>query len=233
MEIKVLASGSSGNCYLIDGEERLLLEAGIPIRKIKEGLNFQLSTVAGCLVSHGHMDHAKAAKDLLRSSVDCFMSAETAADLNLNGEHRLRLVEPLKQVEIGKWSILPFQAVHDAPALGYLIAGYGERVLYLTDSAYSPYRFEGLTRILLEVNFDRQTLKENLKRGVIDSHLYQRLLKTHLGLETAVEFFKAQDLSKLREIHILHLSSRNANEERIKKAIQAVTGVPVMIAGGE
>ena len=233
MEIKVLASGSGGNCYLIDGEERLLIEAGIPIRKIKEGLNFQLSTVAGCLVSHSHMDHAKAAKDVMRAGITVHMSADTAEDLKLGGEHRLRLVEPLKQIQVGNYTILPFKAVHDAPAMGYLIAGYGEKVLYLTDSSYSPYRFEGLTRILIEVNFDRQTLKENLKRGVVDSYLYQRLLKTHLGLETAVEFFRQNDLSKLREVRVLHISDRNANEERIKKAIQAATGVPVFIAGGD
>lgn len=158
------------------------------------------------------------------------MSAETAEDLKLNGEHRLRIVEPLKQVEIGNYSILPFKAVHDAPALGYLIAGEGIKIAYITDSAYSPYKFSGVTHYMIEINFDRQTLKENLKRGVVDSYLYQRLLKTHLGLETAVEFFKANDLSKLREIRVLHLSDRNANEERIKREIQKVTGVPVFIS---
>lgn len=44
MDIKVLGSGSKGNCYLIDdGSTSLLLECGIPIKRIREGLGFRLS----------------------------------------------------------------------------------------------------------------------------------------------------------------------------------------------
>ena len=60
MEIKVLASGSSGNAYRIsDGETALLLDAGIPIRVIKEALNFQVRNLDGCLITHEHGDHIK------------------------------------------------------------------------------------------------------------------------------------------------------------------------------
>ena len=67
MDIKILASGSSGNAYYVDGEMPLLLEAGIPFRAIQQKLNFKISQLAGCLVSHEHMDHIRAAKDLLRA----------------------------------------------------------------------------------------------------------------------------------------------------------------------
>jgi phosphoribosyl 1,2-cyclic phosphodiesterase len=56
VEVKVLASGSSGNCYLInDGRTKILLEAGIPIKKIREATGFQLSQVSGALISHCHL----------------------------------------------------------------------------------------------------------------------------------------------------------------------------------
>ena len=42
---------------------------------------------------------------------------------------------------------------------------------------------------------------------------------------------KANDLSNLEEIHLIHLSSNNANAEQIKTSIQEVTGVPVYIGG--
>jgi phosphoribosyl 1,2-cyclic phosphodiesterase len=55
MEIKVLASGSSGNCYRISNESgAFLIECGLTIRKIKEGLNFRLSEIDFCLISHSH-----------------------------------------------------------------------------------------------------------------------------------------------------------------------------------
>ena len=42
---------------------------------------------------------------------------------------------------------------------------------------------------------------------------------------------EANDLSKLEEIHLIHLSSNNANATYIKQSIQEVTGVPVYVGG--
>ena len=56
MNIKVIGSGSSGNCYRIDdGKTALLIECGLPIKKIKEKLNFNLTGICGCLLSHSHL----------------------------------------------------------------------------------------------------------------------------------------------------------------------------------
>ena len=56
MEIKVIGTGSSGNCYLVsDGSSKILIECGLPMKKIKEGVEFNLSNVAGCLISHSHL----------------------------------------------------------------------------------------------------------------------------------------------------------------------------------
>ncbi len=176
-----------------------------------------------------HADHSKAAKDLLRAGIDCYMSKETAEALGLDG-HRVHIVTPNKTFSVGPWRVLPFPVVHDTPgALGFLIEGGSHKVCYITDSAYSPYRYNDVTVFMIEINFDRQTLRQNLAKGIIEMELYKRLLKTHLGLETAIEFFKANDLSKVVEVHVLHLSDTNANEERIKKAIQAVVGCPVYV----
>ena len=53
--IKVLATGSKGNCYLIEvGKEKLILELGIPFKEILKNLNFKLEGVVGACVSHKH-----------------------------------------------------------------------------------------------------------------------------------------------------------------------------------
>ena len=65
MNIKVIASGSSGNCYLIsDDKTSLLLDAGISFKQIQIGTNFNISNISGCFVTHRHIDHAKSIKDL-------------------------------------------------------------------------------------------------------------------------------------------------------------------------
>jgi metal-dependent hydrolase (beta-lactamase superfamily II) len=56
IEIKVLASSSKGNATIIsDGATTILLDCGIPVAQIKRHLNFNLSSVVGCLVSHEHL----------------------------------------------------------------------------------------------------------------------------------------------------------------------------------
>lgn len=56
MLIKPIASSSKGNCCVIDdGRSKLILDCGIPIKKIKEGVDFNLSNIAGCLISHSHL----------------------------------------------------------------------------------------------------------------------------------------------------------------------------------
>ena len=56
IDVRVLASGSSGNCYLVDdGSTKLLLEAGIPFKRIQQRLDWKTSELAGVLISHEHL----------------------------------------------------------------------------------------------------------------------------------------------------------------------------------
>ena len=61
MHLKCLGSSSAGNCYLLtsDSGETLILDCGIPIKEIKKGLNWDITGVVGCVVSHAHNDHNK------------------------------------------------------------------------------------------------------------------------------------------------------------------------------
>ena len=75
MKIEVIASGSSGNCYKVSNEDTtLLIECGIPYKKIQKALNFKTTDIDGVLVSHEHGDHSKACKDLIKSGVDLYMT---------------------------------------------------------------------------------------------------------------------------------------------------------------
>ena len=72
MELKVLATGSKGNCYILTSskKEKLIIECGIGIKKILEGLEFDLNGVCGCLVTHEHKDHSKSIKDIAKRGIE-------------------------------------------------------------------------------------------------------------------------------------------------------------------
>lgn len=231
MDIKVLASGSSGNCYYVsDGDSPILIECGIAWKQIQQGINFRTSELAGVLVSHEHQDHCKAFKDVMKAGVDCYISQGTADALRLSG-HRLKIVRALQQFSLGAWTVLPFDTIHDAAEpLGFLLAAGEEKVLYLTDTAYCKYRFRGLTRILIECNHSWDILQANVESGAVPAEMRRRVMRSHMSLSTVKEFLKANDLSAVREIHLIHLSDGNSDAERFKNEIQALTGRPVYVA---
>ena len=232
IEILPLASGSQGNCYRItDGRTPLLLECGIPFREIQKGLHFRVSEVAVCLVSHEHQDHSKAVRDVMKAGIDCYMSQGTAEALGISG-HRLHIIKAKQQFRIGTWTILPFETQHDAAEpLGFLLANKtGEKLLYATDTYYIRYRFRGLTHIAVECNYSMDILRANIEAGLVEPALKKRILKSHFSLEHVKEFLKANDLSKVQEIWLLHLSDGNSDVERFKREIQELTGKMVFIA---
>lgn len=234
MDIKVLASGSRGNAYLIsDGVTPLLLECGIPIKQIRQGLNFGLSDVAACLLTHEHGDHSEAIRDVLRMGVDIYSSEGTFASLGLNG-HRLRPVKDKQSFEVGSWIIRAFDTQHDcAEPLGFLLQSKatGERLVFATDTFYIRYKFPGLTHIMIECNYAADILEANVDAGLVHPAMRRRLLTSHFSLDNVKEFLKANDLSQVREIWLLHLSDGNSDAERFKREIQELTGKPVYVAG--
>ena len=231
MEIEVLASGSTGNCYYItDGSTPILIECGIPWKKIQQGLNFKTSEIAGCLVTHEHLDHSKAVREVMRAGIDVYASQGTIDALGLSG-HRIKAVR--EQFKIGSWTILPFGIEHDAAEpLGFLLASKcGEKLLFATDTFYVRYRFNALTHIIVECNYDIDVLIANVDAGLVPMALKSRLLKSHFSFENVKKFLMANDLSKVQEIWLIHLSHGNSDAEKMKREIMELTGKPVYIAG--
>ncbi len=233
MEIKILASGSSGNSYYVsDGRTSLLLDAGIPIQAIQIGCEFKTAQLGGCFISHSHKDHSKAAKDLARLGVDVYTSQGTIEACSLTG-HRIHTIKALQEITVGTFKVLPFDVQHDAPdPLGFLFTSNetGEKLLYFTDTYYVKYRFRGLTHIMAECNYDSETLRNSADAGYIPIELVPRLVKSHMSLEHLLDMLKANDLSKVKQIYLLHLSNNNGDEKRIKEEIQKLTGTEVYIA---
>lgn len=54
--LKTIATGSSGNSYaLMNDKDILLLDLGVNAKAIKKAIDFRVSDIVGCLISHGHL----------------------------------------------------------------------------------------------------------------------------------------------------------------------------------
>lgn len=230
--IESFASSSAGNAYrIMDGVTPLLLEAGLPYKELQRSLDFQISLLAGCLITHEHGDHSRAAKELLRAGVTIYTSAGTAEALGLSG-HCLRVIRAGERVEIGSWSLLPFEVDHDAAEpLGFLLANKaGDKLAFLTDTYYSRYTFPGMTHLMVECNYALDIVNKRVDAGELHPAQKRRLLRSHFGLENVKDMLRANDLSRLREVWLLHLSDGNSDEERFKREIQEIAGTVVRVA---
>lgn len=231
IDISSFASSSRGNAHLItDGVTPLLLDCGLTIKELRKRSGFALAGLGGALVTHEHKDHSRAATDLMRAGIDVYMTAGTAETLGLD-HHRLRIIQARQQLKIGSWTVLPFDVQHDAKEpVGFLLASGGDKLLYATDTYYVRYKFPGLTYVMVECNYAWDILQANLEDGTVPQVMKNRLLKSHFSLDNVKKFLLANDLSGVREIHLIHLSDQNSDAERFRSEIQALTGKPVIVA---
>lgn len=208
----------------------LALECGLRYSELQRALDFRVSRLHGCLVSHEHMDHARAAKEMARAGVDIYASVGTLTALALCGT-RFKAVKAHEEFSVGSWRVYPFDVVHDAaePLGFFLIHPAGWRVLYATDTAYLSYRFEGMTHILVETNYEAEALREGVTEGRIPAVVKRRITQSHFSLEHVKGFLQANDLSRVQEIWLLHISNSNADASQFKKEIQELTGKQVYV----
>lgn len=228
MDIQVIASGSKGNCYTISaGKTTLMLECGISYREIQRALNFDLSSIKACLITHEHKDHCKAYKDLLKRGIPLGMSKGTRESLDI-ATGRIIELETRKEIIIGDFKVKPFDVVHDCKEpLGFQIESLvtKERLVFFTDTMYSKYTFKEIDYYMVECNYTEDKLNTNRE----ENRWLNRVKRSHMSLETLVEFFKATDLNKTKEIYLMHLSDTNSDYEWILKTIRETTGKIVRI----
>lgn len=230
LDILPIASGSSGNAYIVsDAHTTILLECGIPFKQIQKAINFE--PIDACLISHSHQDHCKAVNDILKAGIDVYMLSETKAELNLPDRHNLHTIEPHQPFYISsRWKIHPFEVSHDVPNTGYILsASLGEQIVFFTDTYYTKHTFPNTTHWIVECNFIKEKLDNNLYQGDLHTTLRNRIVKSHMSLETLKDMFKANDLSMTKEIYLTHLSDSNSDAAQMKREIQELTGKVVYV----
>lgn len=234
LTIKCLASGSAGNSYAVDDDASvLLLEAGIRAKRMMSGYAALLPRVSGCLITHEHQDHAAAASEITKRGIDLYATAGTLEALGpMECPYRCHTVHAGEQFRAPGWTVLPWEAKHDAAEpVGYLLQSdaTGEKLLFATDTYYIPHRFCGLNVIMVECNYSLPALRRAIAAGRTADVQRARLMQSHFSLENVRDFFLANDLSAVSHIYLLHLSRANADPREMLQEIKSLTGKPVTI----
>ncbi len=188
IDVRILATGSSGNCVLIDGH--ILVDAGITFKHFSE-FGIPLEQITVCVITHKHGDHMNKpfVRKLLTSGKIVVMSKDSAADLA--GEGKIDVEEYVKseniifldpenhyEFDINKEGVKKTLDMHVYPQKHHDIVNYAltfndkeHRLLYSTDlDSLEPTDMGvGLMHlgkfdiILLEGNYDEPYLRSYIE----------------------------------------------------------------------
>lgn len=102
--------------------------------------------------------------------------------------------------------------------------------MFATDTHYIPYKFKGLSNIMIECNYEGNIIRENADTSESMESRLERVVYSHIELETCKDFLENNDMSMVNNIILLHLSDSNSHAVRFKKEIENLTGKQVYVA---
>lgn len=235
MRFDQLYSSSSGNLYTVTANNgsRLLIECGVPWGKLQKALGYNLTKIAGCLITHEHKDHCKSVKEVTKNGIDAYASYgthEANEPFDICYMRRFKTVKPNDVFAVGTFSIYAFATHHDArEPLGFVIAADKEYMLFATDTSHITQRFmQPFSIIAIECSYDKDVLSTRVETGDINESLAKRLLTSHMEWRQTQKYLKDHcNLSKCREIHLLHMSADNiGDKEAVRARIEAEFAMP-------
>lgn len=181
ISVRILATGSSGNCVLIGGH--ILVDAGITFKHFNE-FDIPLESISCCIITHKHGDHMNKpfVRKLLTSGIPVIMSEDSAADLQMEGkldvekyveDKMISFLRAGEDYKFGTNLIMTAhpQKHHDIINYALVFTDPNQRLLYSTDldSLEPSDTGEGLMHlgmfdtILLEGNYDEPYLRSYIE----------------------------------------------------------------------
>ena len=230
MRVTVFGSSSSGNAYAIEFEngQILLLEAGMPYKKIAKAFPGRWSDVLGCLITHEHKDHSRYIEHYIDAGIVISASEGTLKKLGINSHLKVNRVHGGMIFKLAEdIYVYPFDVKHNADEpLGYMIIDKNsdESLLFITDSAYLDYSFKDINYYMVECNYIDEIVLQTRLKGDYTAPNY------HMSLSTCIKFLGKCTLTNARKIILIHLSGVNSDEEKMVNDVRNSTGIDTVAA---
>ncbi len=229
LRIHVLASGSKGNCTVIEyGKSILLHDVGISARRITQGLKnlgLDIQNLEGIFISHEHADHVVGLRQMLKQyDVPVYTKEGTWREILRKQDvpsHRIHRITRSSFV-VGKLTIEPFSVSHDAAdPLGASYISGDEKATIVTDTGIVTdtilYHLDDSQKLVLEANYDPYLLKV----GPYPFYLKERVAgeEGHLSNEHAAQALLMMKRPKFMEVVLAHRSENNNTSVRVTQTV--------------
>ena len=222
MEIKIIATGSTGNSYILTEPKTgkfLVLDCGVRFETITHDKAFTgFKNCDAVIVTHSHGDHSLSLGKFEKSGVEA-LTYKT-------------LSKAIGSTRIGDWKIVSFPVRHNVDNWGFIIENNNEpneKYCYVTDF-YGMPRIEGITRWLIEVNYVEEIIEQMIDEDKLD--LNRTGFKYHNSLENTIDYFANQIQTKPKTIIACHISKNNGIKEIIQKELTPFAKEVIIAEGG-
>jgi phosphoribosyl 1,2-cyclic phosphodiesterase len=237
MRCTILASGSKGNCTVIEGESgAILIDAGLSTKELLQRLSrtgCQPETIEAILVTHEHGDHIRGLDVLARRlEIPIYATEGTLADfLNCRRTSDKPIVTRTcrhhERFSIGNFEIEPFATSHDAAdPCGFVIRENGARFGYCTDTGVLTPHMLALLRHCDGFVLESNHCPEMLANGPYPESLKRRIRSSRGHLSNVAASVALRALGKdVSQIILAHLSEINNTPERARSGAREGLGL--------
>ncbi|MEG0314823.1 MAG: MBL fold metallo-hydrolase [Erysipelotrichaceae bacterium] len=205
MKFRLLASGSKGNCCIIESNTtKLVIDCGTTKKYLTskfEEEQFCIDEAKALLVTHAHKDHI--------SQLKLFNDVETYAScyLETNNYHH---IEPYEEFDIDNLHIQCIPLSHDSPNTnGYIIHDSKEKLVYITDTGYVSDKnlkyIEDADYYIFESNHDIEMLMETSRPYYIKTRILND--EGHLCNGDSAQLLSRIISANTKEIVLAHISA--------------------------
>lgn len=235
LEVHVLASGSDGNCTVIECDgEAVMIDAGISCKRIlslmdQEGVDKEV--VKAILITHEHSDHVSGAGATARKlGVPVMCNANTFSQLSLGSVDYIPF-DTARSFDVGNFHITPLPTSHNAiEPNAFLTQTDGKNVLLATDTGKLTFQIEAALKMadiaVIEANYDAKMLADgpypaSLKR-LIGSE------RGHLSNVDCGNAIRRTMTESRRQLFLAHLSKTNNIPDIARETVADITGIKRM-----
>lgn len=211
MKYSLLASGSKGNCCVIESDDtKIVIDCGTTKRYLTtrfNEINYDYHKSDALLITHTHKDHV--------SQLKMFQDIPTYSSVGVECKHVIR-IQPFQDLKIKNICIKVLPLSHDSEGtVGYVLYNQTTKLVYITDTGYisndiKPY-IKNADYYIFESNHDIPTLMKT-KRPMI---VKQRIINDfgHLCNEDSAKILCSVIGDKTKEIVLAHVSQEGNTKD--------------------
>jgi len=224
MEISVIASGSNGNCCLIEEKDTAVLvdagKSGKEIAKRMDALGKSIENVKAILVTHRHTDHTQGAGVLSRRhEIPVYMTEETSNECLL-GAIKQKIFDVNTEFKIGNLLVKPVKTSHNVNSCGFM---FNNKFALMTDTGRVTKEMQDAIKkvkaVLLESNHDI----DMVVKGPYPYFLKNWILSDEGHLSNIHASTLINEYAKNLSVAILgHLSGNNNTSDLCMKAFETL-----------